>query len=171
MHIQEFLSSSVSRANIDYAAHWTIENPENFNELYQLIFSKNPNIAWRAAWVAEKAQLLKPELLIEKLPEIITALPYFQHDGSKRILLLIILRSPLPNPIPVELINTCFDWLMSKQTSVGIQVNCMKILANICLQEPDLRHELELFLNNDLSEYSYGFRTSARKILNHDLQD
>ena len=165
MQIKDFLLSSLSRTTIDYAAHWATENVENFNELYQLIFSENLKIAWRAAWVIEKVQLLKPELLIEKLPEIITALPFFPHDGSKRSLLLVILRSPLPDPIPVELINMCFDWLMSKQTSVAIQVNCMKVLDKICLQEPDLRCELELFLKDDLSEYSNGFRTSARNIL------
>ena len=165
MDIQDFLLSSLSRANTDYAAHWATENSENFEELYQLMFFENPKIAWRAAWVMEKVQLLKPELFTEKIPEIITALPTFQHDGSKRCLLLVVLRSPLPNPIPVELINFCFDLMMSKKTSIAIQANAMKVLDKICKQEPDLRNELELFLKDDLSEYSKGFRASARKIL------
>ncbi|MDL2262860.1 hypothetical protein LJC11_05105, partial [Bacteroidales bacterium OttesenSCG-928-I21] len=153
------------RNNTDYAANWALENPENFEELYQLIFSENAKVAWRAAWVLEKSQLKHSEIFTDKITEIISSLPHFKHDGSKRCLLLIIMRSPLPDPIPVDLINICFDWMMSAKESVAVQVNSMKILDKICEQEPDLRHEMNMCLSGDLSDYSKGFQTTAKNIL------
>jgi hypothetical protein len=165
MDIQEFLETPVSRRYTDSAARWAAETESNFNELYQLIFSDDSKIAWRAAWAVEKVQLIKPELLEGKISEIIAALPHFKADGSKRSLLLVILNAPIPNPIPVELINLCFDWMLSDKESIAVQVNSMKVLEKICGQEPDLKNEMNVSLSRDLSVCSKGFQATARKVL------
>lgn len=166
MDIKEFLLSSISRSNADYAAHWAADSEENFNTLYQLIYSDNLKLAWRSAWVLEKTQIIYPELFHEQLLlEIIEALPHFKHDGSKRCLLLIIFRSPLPEPIPVNLINLCFDWMVSPQESIAVQGNSMRLLEKICMQEPDLKNEMIACLSGDLSIYSKGYQSSARKVV------
>ena len=164
MNLQELLLSTLSRANTDYIAHWATEEPVNFEELYQLIFSDNLRLAWRATWVVEKTHLLQPELLTEKLPELMIALPTFKVDGIKRSVLLIILRSSQSTDIPVELINTCFDWMMSSTESFAVQVNSMKVLDKICRQIPDLRQELMTCLSGDLSNKSAGLQAAARII-------
>ncbi|MDR0874324.1 MAG: hypothetical protein LBN27_12820 [Prevotellaceae bacterium] len=161
----DFLLSSLSRRHTDQIALWATESDENFEELYQLIFAKDPKTAWRAAWAVEKVCERQPERLAPKLAEIIAALPHFRHDGSKRSLLLVILRAPLPEPIPVELINLCFEWLVSPRESVAVQVNCLKVLDKIARREPDLQQEIALYLSGDLSEYSVGYRTAARNWL------
>ena len=159
---KDFLLSSLSRVHIDYIAHWATENAANFEELYCLIFDNDQKTAWRAAWAIEKVCKLQSELLTEKIPEIIAALPHFRHDGSKRCLLLVILQSPLPQPIPVVLINICFEWLVSPKESGAVQVNSLKVLDKISKQEPDLKQEIALCLSGDLSDYSVGYRAAAR---------
>ena len=162
---KDFLLSSLSRVHIDYIAHWATENTANFEELYALIFDNDKKTAWRAAWAIEKISEIQPELLTVKIPEIIATLPNFRHDGSKRCLLLVILRLPLPQPIPVELINICFEWLVSPKESIAVQVNSLKVLDKIAKQEPDLKQEIALCLSGDLSDYSVGYQAAARNWL------
>jgi hypothetical protein len=163
--LEVFLLSSLSKNTIEYSVLWALEDKKNFEELYQLVFSENLKLAWRAAWVLEKIHLKQPDLVVNKISELISALPGFKHDGQKRCSLLIILRSPLPDPISVELINICFDWLVSPKESIAIRVNCMKILEKICQAEPDLTNELILCLNDDFSKCSKGFQKAASNLL------
>ena len=166
---KDFLLSLLSRRHIDHIAHWATESDANFEEIYRLVFDSDSKTAWRAAWAMEKACELQPALLTPKIPEIIAALPHFRHHGSKRCLLLAMLRAPLPQPVPVALINICFNWLVSPKESIAVQVNSLKMLDKIAQQEPDLRQEIALCLRGDLSDYATGYRTAARKWLEKDF--
>ena len=45
-----------------------------FDSLFQLIFSNEKRLAWRSCWIIDTASEDFPEILVDKLPEIITGL-------------------------------------------------------------------------------------------------
>lgn len=141
-----------------------IDNPLLLNELFMLIYHENLTVAWRTAWILEKIQLQRPALFLSKTEELIEALPYFKHQGSRRSVLKILENTDF-SEIPVTLINLCFDWLLSPKETIAVRALCIKILQKVCRQEPDFVPELRLCLSELSAEKSSGMRASIRNAL------
>jgi hypothetical protein len=59
----------------------------------------------------------------------------------------------------------CFGHLNNRRTAIAIQVFSITVLHNIARDEPDLRRELRIILDDLMPYGSPGFRARARKIL------
>jgi hypothetical protein len=164
--IKEILLSGISRSLVDHVAEAAAHEPEVFDELYALIFCDEPKVAWRATWVAEKLFEKHPELLQDKIPELIALLPHTLHDGSRRSLLIIIGRSKAYQHFNVDFINRCFEWMLSPSQAFAVQVHCMRILTDYCQVMPEFTGELIATLENtEPADYSKAFAAAKRKAL------
>ncbi|NLO70490.1 MAG: hypothetical protein GX102_06030 [Porphyromonadaceae bacterium] len=158
------LSSAMGRNEVDWLCRDALSDIDNFEFLFDLIFSHDNQIAWRAAWVIEKVSEKSIENFKnthkDRLQELILT---SSHGGLRRLVLSIIFNLPLRQPISVEFINRCFEQMMLVKEPVSVQVLSMKILEKVCEIEHDLSQELEtalLSLDSDL--FSKGF-VAARK--------
>lgn len=163
--IEDLLMIEMSRRNTDMVSDLIFQKPELFGDLFEIFLRNEEPVSRRAAWVIDTVSEKKPDLLLSYLPTIILALPGFTHDGMKRHSLRMIDRSPIPAEQTGELMNICFEWLLSPREAVAAKVYCMDILYRLSQTEPDLKKELADSIEWRLNEGTPGFRAHGVKIL------
>lgn len=167
MNYREQLSSPISKNFLDELVQNVFDNPKDFQHVFQLIFDADNKVAWRAAWACAKVSEKHPDWFSDKqVVEIMEFTISISHGGIHRGCLSILSNLPLPNPIPVDFINACFDWMISPKFPIAVQSLSMKILYSICQREPELSIELKAYLENvDFENYSAGFNSTRKNIL------
>ena len=136
-----------------------------FDSLFQLIFSNEKRLAWRSCWIIDTASEDFPEILVDKLPEIITGL-IATNDGSlKRHFTRILCRYTIPEDFLGVTVNRCFE-LLGPSEAAAVRVNSMQLLFNISQDLPDLQGELISVIENLVEEGgSAGFMNRAAKLI------
>jgi len=136
-----------------------------FNQLYGFINSDDHRVAWRSCWIIDNASEDCPELLADKLTEIIEAL-ISTNDGSlKRHFTRILCRYTIPEDYLVVLVNRCFELLLPSEPA-AVRVFAMQILFNITRQLPDIKGELVSVIESLRDEGgSAGFINRSEKLL------
>lgn len=136
-----------------------------FNQIYSLIFSNNPKVAWRAGWIIDNATENYPELLAPFIPDIVMQLNLTKNSSLKRIFTHMLSRYQIPEEFLVQVINRCFE-LLSPAEPVAVRVNAMQVLFNVSQFEPGLKQELVTVIESLLEEDgSAGFINRAEKLL------
>lgn len=163
---RELLLYEMSRRNTDFVAGLILQKPELFDVLFDIFLSNEEPVSRRAAWVIDTVSEKMPGLLDPRIPEIISCLPEFTHDGLKRHSVRMISRAPLPEgDLLGILINICFDWLVSPAEAAATKVFCMDILYRISEIEPDLKKELADSIEWRLNEETPGVKNRGMKML------
>jgi hypothetical protein len=161
----DLLMVETSRRNTDLIADLVVNKPALFDELVGIYLSNEEPVSRRAVWVVDTVAEEFPQLLDKYLETIVEALPRFEHDGLKRISLRMLSRSPLPQNNLGELMNLCFDWLVSPAESVAVKVYAMEILYRISQDEPELKKELADSIEWRIGEGTPGFKNRGLKTL------
>ncbi len=149
MEYRELLSTSLTLKKLVVIVDGILNNPPDFDIVFQLMYDSNSGVAWHAAWAIEKISERYPELLNpDYLDRIISLSLITKNQGLLRTLLSILVNLPIKEPIHVGLLNSCFDWMISQQQAIAVQALSLKLLYKICLIEPDLKPELLAYLEN-----------------------
>ena len=167
MDYREHLIRPLSRYFVDQLVQEIFFNPTDNDIIYRLIYDSDKKVAWRAAWACQKiSEKHSGWFTANQFREISNLAISTSHEGLQRGCLSILLNLPLPDPIPVELINACFDWIISPKLPVSVQALSLKILYRICCMESGFKPELIATLENvDFCAYSVGFNTTRKNIL------
>lgn len=167
MDYRELLKNPASIGYIKYILQSVYDNPEDFGNVFSLIFDSDNNVAWRAGWVCDKISRKNPQWFsTEHVQKIMNALLCLEHQSVQRELLVILNYLPLPEDISVELINKFFDWMITPASTVSLQVLSMKLLYKISMKQPDFKQELNAYLLNCTEDgYTCGFYACRKKIL------
>ncbi len=121
--------------------------------------------AWRATWLMDKVYDEAPELIRPYIPKMIKLIPSLKCESKQRQLLKLISCEPIPKNVSGKFINCCFDYLITSTTAVAVKVHAMQILFNFAQQEPDLKNELALVIEECMIEGTTGFNARGRKLL------
>lgn len=165
------LSGSLSRNMIDEVAITVYDDVSNFDRVYDLIFDKDEKVAWRAAWACEKIIQKFPDFIDnQKFEQIIALALNTKHEGIRRITLSILYSVPVSGQLNVQLINCCFDWMISSKQPIAVQALSLKLLSKYCKYEHELIPEflayLENFDSDQLSPAMISCKRNALKELN-----
>ncbi len=169
MDYRNLLKNNLSRKLIDNVAANIYDNIDDFQTVFDLIFDEDKQIAWRAAWACEKIIQKFPEFIDLSKTEQITQLALTtKHNGLHRLSLSILCSLPVPNPINVDLLNSCFEWMTSEHQPIAVQALSLKLLVRFCKIEPDLKPELIAILENfEADYYTPGMIASRRNALKY----
>jgi len=161
------LIGSLSRKMIDEIAASVYDDITNFERVFDLIFDLDDKVAWRAAWACEKIIQKFPEFIDnQKLGRITTLSLKTKHNGLHRISLSILNSIPSVDSLNVELINSCFEWMISVKQPIAVQALSLKLLLKYCKIEPELIPELIAYLENfDSYRLSPGMISCRRNAL------
>jgi hypothetical protein len=144
-----------------------IADDKLFNQLFQLIFSGDKRLAWRSCWIIDIASEEVPDLLTDRLPEIIEGLLTIKNGSLKRHLTRILCRYKIPEEYLGRIVNQSFE-LLSPSEPPAVRVFAMQLLFNISQQHPDLKGELISVIEGLLEQVcSAGFINRAGKLLQH----
>lgn len=123
--------------------------PSDFQQIFDLIFDKDTNIAWRAAWVADHiCRKHKNWFSMEMKVKLMKFSQTVIKNGHLRLCLSILLNAGLSVSVSGDFINFCFENIKNNKTSVAVKVLSVKILSEICKKEPDLQNEVEIVLQD-----------------------
>jgi hypothetical protein len=123
-------------------------------------------VVQRAAWPLSYIVIEHPRLIQKHFNKLIKNLhkPGI-HDSVKRNTLRLLQQISIPQRFHAEIMNTCFDYIISVTEKAAIKAFSLTILQNLSKQYPDIKQELKAIIE-DLWEYeTSAFHSRARKIL------
>ncbi|MEI7830748.1 MAG: hypothetical protein WCI31_13310 [Prolixibacteraceae bacterium] len=136
-----------------------------FEEIYHLIYSANPRLAWHAAWVIDHVSEADPSRLAPYISEIIDWLPYLKISSLKRHFTRMLLSQKIPEDRMGNLIDVLYD-LLSPEEAIAVRANALQLLLNIALIEPGLKAELISVTESILEEeLTPGMISKSQKVL------
>ncbi|HEY3390714.1 MAG TPA: hypothetical protein VGK38_14145 [Prolixibacteraceae bacterium] len=142
-----------------------ISDKQIFDQLYQLIFMDDKHLAWRSCWIIDNASEESPDLLADKIPEIITALLSTNNTSLKRHFTRILCRYQIPSEYLSAVVDKSFE-LLSPSEPAAVRVFAMQLLFNITRELPDLKGELICVIESLMDEGgSAGFINRSVKLL------
>lgn len=163
---KEFLTRPVGRLFLHEIVNSVSVYPDDFDIVYTLIKDSEKKIAWRAAWACQKVFDKYPHFLEGKQEELMGIVMKNNHSGTRRILLSILLELPVPEPLPVDFLEFCFNNMLDPNQAIATQAFCIKLAYKLCLLEPELLPELKLYLENaELEYYSPGVKSCVRNVI------
>ena len=165
MNLEDQLMIEMSRRNVDYIAHHIGNDSVLFKNLMDLVFTKETKLQLRASWVATSISDKSPDLLKPYIKKIVTHIDKFNHSGIRRNLLRYLSGIELPDYAKGKLYDVCSQWLLSREEPPAVKVHCMQIMFNIAEEEPDLKNELRLFLEELVDHESAAIRSRSRQLL------
>lgn len=165
MNLAEQLKLEISRRNTDYAASYIGSDPERFKELIELVFTGEPPLPQRAAWVVTAVCDKYPEMLTPYLNKVISKIEKFEHPGTRRSLLRYLAEIEIPEHQQGKLFDVCYKWLLSKNEPPAVKVHSMQILVNIARTQPELLREVKLIIEELTDDESAAIRARSRNIL------
>ncbi len=142
-----------------------VSDAKLFSHLFQLVFSENHRVAWRSCWIIDNASEDFPELLADKLPQIIAGFLDTTDSSLKRHFSRILCRYPIEERYLGAIVNRSFT-LLAPSEPAAVRVFAIQLLFNISQQLPDLKGELISVLENLMDEGgSAGFINRSGKLL------
>lgn len=167
MDYRTFFENLQSRYHLEEFLLHIHHHPEEFDDLFNLIFEEENKKAWRVLWAVEKISQRNPEWFDrEKIDRITAMVLTTRHQGMHRIGLSVLNSFPAPDPINVDILNALYDWMLLPAYSIGVQSLAMKLLYKYALTDEDLLREFIITLDQaDENDYTMAFTSSRRNIL------
>jgi len=165
MNLSEQLMAENSRRNTDYIAQHIGNNPDLFRDLINVLFGKKPSLSNHASWVVTAITDLHPEQLKPYLKKIIDRIEKFDHTGIHRSLLRSLAKMNIPEALQGKLFDICYRWLQSRVEPPAVKVHCMQILFNLSENEPDLRKEIKLIIEELTDHESAAIKSRSRQLM------
>jgi hypothetical protein len=156
-----------SRALSLLTAAMVYEEPSLFSVFIELALLDEKHYAERASRVICVCSQNYPELFRPHCSRIITELKNLRSEGAMRNFLKTLAEVPvkLTKRDKAILLNQCFDYLVSNDYPVAVQVFSMQILYNLSCEIPEIGEELYRILEERIPDASAGYRSRARRIM------
>ena len=145
---------------------WIGTDRKRFKKLMDLFLRGEYRITQRAAWIVQHCADKHVELVIPYIDKMIDRmLEAGVHDAVKRNVVRILQDIDIPRRLAGKVATICFDWLASAKEPVAVKVFSMSVLANIAKQEPDLKNEIRILIEQQMPLGSAGFKSRGKKVL------
>jgi len=164
MNLKTELRQENSKAPIHRMAAYIGDNPDRFAQLMLLFFGADDRIAEKAASVLSHCADRHSFLLHPYVPKLIINLEKTKLAAVKRNTLRVLQYIVIPEGWQGKLTDCCFKFLVTDEP-VAVKVFAMSVLANLAKQEPDLKNELKICIEDQLPYASPAFVSRAKKVL------
>jgi hypothetical protein len=168
MDYRSQLLNPISKGFVDDIVKSVIDNHDDFQSLFLLMYDEEERVAWRAGWVCSRISEKRPEwFLPTHVYQMMELTQTTKFAGLIRSCLSVLLDLNRPELFTGEFINSCFEWMISPKYPIAVQASSMKLLYQVCKIEPDLSIELKAYLETvDVNNYSVGYNSTRRRVLN-----
>lgn len=166
MNIKTELLRNHSKTNRDNIVNWIGAYQKRFDSLFDLFLNGESIISQRASWALSYAVESNPELIQPHFSKLIKNLKKPKlHDAIKRNTLRLLQEISIPERFCGEIMNTCFNYIMSPLEKPAIKAFSLTILYNFSRLYPDIKHELKTIIEDSWVNESPAFKSRARKII------
>jgi len=146
----------------------THDSDSRKQKLYNLVIGEDEKIGYHAAWIFTHFSSEGNKWLYDKQNELIDKLLVCEHGGQRRLILSLLYKQPLADPLRVDLLDYCLERMLSVKELPGVQSLCMKIAYELCHTIPELTQELKTTLemmDGELCPAIYSVRKNILKAM------
>jgi hypothetical protein len=168
MDIRQALLKEHSKKQAALIQEYISNDPDRFNELFNLFMDESYRISQRASWplnlcVEQHPELIHPHFkkLLKKLKS--PGLPNAVKRNTLRMLQFV----TIPKNALSETYTLCLELLQNVKEPIAVRVFAMTVAAHIALKIPELKRELLLAIEQQLPHASAGMMSRSKKILKH----
>lgn len=160
-------SSSKDRKEWAYALN---EHQFDVQYLVKLVFCEK-KLATRFMWFLSELGEIDPQKLTSILPYLLQIYPSYKTINPESSLAYYWLLCGVPIENEAQVIGLLFSWIESPLHNVTTKSRSIQIMIRIVKKYPDLKHELNLHLENLIDKHTPSFTKKVKKtleILNHE---
>jgi hypothetical protein len=165
MDIVKALLTEHSKRQTTRIVNYIGANQDRFEILVTAFLSGPYRLTQRAAWPLSCCVQAHPYLIKPHLKKVLAMLERNDtHDAVRRNILRFLQDIEIPRKFYGTITEQCFSFLDPKEP-IAVRVFAMTVLCNIARQEPDLKKELRIIIEDQLPYASAGFISRAKKVL------
>lgn len=151
MDIRKEVSKKLSKTGAVKVANLIGCDKRLFKQLVDIMLEEDNESAPQAAWTMSFCVKQCPEVVYPYLKILIENLNKKNlHDAVKRNTVRELQHISIPEKLLGAAANVCFRYLSSGMEAIAIRAFSITVLCNICKQQPDLKHELKLVLEEQM---------------------
>lgn len=115
-------------------------------ELYNLVFDSEDKLSINALWIMTHYSATTNKWLYSKQNELIDKVLISENSSQKRLLLSLIYKQPLAEPLRVDFLDFCLAGMTSLKEPPATIVMSMKLAYEMCRTIPELLQEYQVAL-------------------------
>ncbi len=166
MHLEEEILKEHSKRQTERIAGWIGDDVHRFQQLMKLFLKGEYRVTQRSAWIVNSCAERYPHLLRPYLKQMIARMEEpGVHVSVRRNVVRILQFIDIPKHLLGMTATVCFKYLGSAKETIAVKAFSMTVLGRIALQNPDLKRELRLVIEQQFAYGSAGFCSRARKVL------
>lgn len=165
MDFYKHLDKGVSKYAMNLIADEIEANPNRIKELVEIIIENKKGISWRAAYSLDELSARNYSFFEKYADELIEFTLSSPDISTQRHLCKLISKYPVKEKHQGKLLDFCTEKINSDKVKVAVKVHCIEIFYNISVVHPELKHELELIINDVMNKNTVAFSCRAKKIL------
>lgn len=160
------LQKGHSKAHSNAIAYYIGNNANRFKALVKVYLNGPYRITQRAAWPLSICVERWPYLIAPHLKRILDYLHEPDiHDAVKRNTVRLLQFIDIPKKYHGQVAEICFEYLQDRRTAIAIRVFSMTTLSHIIKDQPDMKNELRMILEDNFPYGSAAFKSRAKKVL------
>lgn len=115
-------------------------------ELYQFVFDSEDRLSVNALWIMTHYSVTTNKWLYNKQSQLIDKVLISENSTQKRLLLSLIYKQSLIEPLRVDFLDFCLAGMISLKEPPATIVMCMKLAYEMCRTIPELLQEYQVAL-------------------------
>ena len=172
MNRDEMVGIISRQINPDLLVDHLTNHPVKINYLAELALDETKQANWRAAWVLDKLNARRPDLVSPYIPKIIKAVQKTRNKSKLRHFLKLISLHPIPVKSQGFLFNYCTDCFSSPNSPIAVKSNALQVLYEISKGIPELEQELIHLIETGIDLHATaGIKARSRNILSRLYKD
>jgi len=166
MNLVKVILREHSKPQMEKIARYVGKDPKRFAELVAVFLAGPYRVTQRASWPLSSCVEHNPSLIKPHLKKILSYLyKEDEHVAVRRNILRLLQYITIPRSLQGKTINLCFDFLNNPKEPIAVRVFAMTVLANLVKENPDLKNEIILIIEDQLPYGSAGFLSRGKKVL------
>lgn len=166
MNLEEQILKEHSKHNTVRIARWIGNDKKRFRQLMDLFMKGEYRVTQRSAWIVSHCADEHPALILPYLNKMIARMMEPDvHIAVRRNVVRLLQNIEIPPSLAGKVATICFELLASQKEPVAVKCFSMTVLANIAKQEPDLKNEIRLMIEQQMPWGTGGFQSRGKRIL------
>lgn len=166
MDLRDEILKEHSKAQCDKIVRWVGNSQRRFDELMRLFFNDEYRVVQRAAWPMSYCAIAHPSLIKKHAAKLVKNLRQLGlHNAVKRNTLRLLQEVEVPEKLHGELMDNCFNYILSNEEPVAIKAFALTVLHNLSKQYPEIVPEIKLAIEGRMEHETAAFKSRAKKVL------
>jgi hypothetical protein len=141
-------------------------NPKRFDELMKIFLGGTYRLTQWAGWPLSDFVRKHPQLIRPYLKPVLKAIDKKgMHVAVKRNVMRLLQFIDIPASVRGLAFDKAFKLFSDKSEPIAVRVFAMTVMAQVAMEEPELKNEVIIAIEEQLPYGSAGYRSRAAKLL------